>query len=236
MWLGCLDSNQGMQESKSCALPTWLHPKQMAEPTRFELAISGVTGRRVNQTTPRLRIKWCGRRDLNPYRINSYKALNLARLPIPPLPLLQWNGADDRSRTGDPFLTMEVLCLLSYIGPLMMLRDKWSGRRDSNSQPSRWQRDALPIELLPHGGRNRARTCDPLLVRQVLSQLSYSPWVFFVWSGQFQSIPGVFADVNRLLRKNSPFCPEGICQSLLWPKFFHVPNKGVWSPDEKYRQ
>ena len=28
-----------------------------------------------------------------------------------------------------------------------------------------------------NGGRNRARTCDPLLVRQVLSQLSYSPMV-----------------------------------------------------------
>ncbi len=27
-----------------------------------------------------------------------------------------------------------------------------------------------------NGGRNRARTCDPLLVRQVLSQLSYSPF------------------------------------------------------------
>ena len=25
------------------------------------------------------------------------------------------------------------------------------------------------------GGSNRARTCDPLLVRQVLSQLSYAP-------------------------------------------------------------
>ena len=28
------------------------------------------------------------------------------------------------------------------------------------------------------GGRNRARTCDPLLVRQVLCQLSYSPEAF----------------------------------------------------------
>ena len=28
-------------------------------------------------------------------------------------------GADGRSRTGDPFLTMEVLCLLSYIGLLL---------------------------------------------------------------------------------------------------------------------
>lgn len=25
-WLRCLDSNQSMQESKSCALPAWLHP------------------------------------------------------------------------------------------------------------------------------------------------------------------------------------------------------------------
>ncbi len=25
------------------------------------------------------------------------------------------------------------------------------------------------------GGNNRARTCDPLLVRQMLSQLSYAP-------------------------------------------------------------
>src|SRR6056297_3424295 len=113
----------------------------------------------------------------------------------------------------------------------------WSGRRDSNSRPSPWQGDALPLshfrikiwwrgtesncrhrdfqspalptELPRHllaeptglepatsgvtgrhpkptrprlhvfliaGGRNRARTCDPLLVRQVLSQLSYSPF------------------------------------------------------------
>ena len=53
----------------------------------------------------------------------------------------------------------------------------WSGRRDSNPRPSPWQGDALPTEPLPHmcGGNNRARTCDPLLVRQMLSQLSYAP-------------------------------------------------------------
>ena len=28
-----------------------------------------------------------------------------------------------------------------------------------------------------YGGHNRARTCDPLLVRQVLSQLSYAPFL-----------------------------------------------------------
>lgn len=34
-----------------------------------------------------------------------------------------------------------------------------------------------PFEY-PFGGNNRARTCDPLLVRQVLSQLSYAPLSF----------------------------------------------------------
>ena len=29
--------------------------------------------------------------------------------------------------------------------------------------------------ISPLGGNNRARTCDPLLVRQMLSQLSYAP-------------------------------------------------------------
>ena len=31
------------------------------------------------------------------------------------------------------------------------------------------------MQVLFHGGNNRARTCDPLLVRQMLSQLSYAP-------------------------------------------------------------
>ena len=31
------------------------------------------------------------------------------------------------------------------------------------------------VVLKTHGGNNRARTYDPLLVRQMLSQLSYAP-------------------------------------------------------------
>jgi hypothetical protein len=30
------------------------------------------------------------------------------------------------------------------------------------------------------GGNNRDRTCDPLLVRQVLSQLSYAPEILYI--------------------------------------------------------
>ena len=36
-------------------------------------------------------------------------------------------------------------------------------------------RRSKPTELPGHDGNNRARTCDPLLVRQMLSQLSYAP-------------------------------------------------------------
>ena len=57
--------------------------------------------------------------------------------------------------------------LQSHALPLGYGAKKWSGQRDSNSLPPPWQGGA--------GGNNRARTCDPLLVRQVLSRLSYAP-------------------------------------------------------------
>ena len=62
-------------------------------------------------------------------------------------------------------------------------KKKWSGKRDSNSRHLPWQGNALPLShsrifqylVIKFGGNNRARTCDPLLVRQMLSQLSYAP-------------------------------------------------------------
>ncbi len=50
--------------------------------------------------------------------------------------------AHDRNRTGDLFLTKEVLCRLSYMGDCNF---KWSGKRDSNPRPSAWKADALPL-------------------------------------------------------------------------------------------
>ena len=47
------------------------------------------------------------------------------------------SGAHIRTRTGDLFLTKEVLYLLSYVG------FNWSGKRDSNPRPSAWKADAL---------------------------------------------------------------------------------------------
>ena len=56
--------------------------------------------------------------------------------------------ADDRTRTDNLLITNQLLCQLSHIGIM---------------------------NLYSLSGTNRARTCDPLLVRQVLSQLSYDP-------------------------------------------------------------
>ncbi len=52
----------------------------------------------------------------------------------------------------------------------------WSGKRDSDPRHLPWQGSALPLSYSrKYGGSNRARTYDPLLVRQMLSQLSYTP-------------------------------------------------------------
>src|SRR5690625_4203961 len=54
---------------------------------------------------------------------------------------------------------------------------KWCRPEDLNPQPTDYKSVALPIELgrlSINGGGCRARTCDPLLVRQVLSQLRQS--------------------------------------------------------------
>ena len=52
----------------------------------------------------------------------------------------------------------------------------WRPGTGSNRRPLAWQASVLTNWTTgPCGGNNRARTCDPLLVRQMLSQLSYAP-------------------------------------------------------------
>jgi hypothetical protein len=76
---------------------------------------------------------------------------------------------DGRTRTGgwgfaDP-------CLATW----PRHRTMWSGRRDSNSRPSPWQGDALPLSHFRSikGAEEQNRTADTMIFSHVLYQLSY---------------------------------------------------------------
>ena len=53
-----------------------------------------------------------------------------------------------------------------------------NGLEPSTSSVTGWRANRLHHKAIYNGGNNRARTCDLLLVRQMLSQLSYAPVPF----------------------------------------------------------
>ena len=85
-------------------------------------------------------------------------------------------GASGRNRTNDTRIFSPLLYQLSYRGIWGFSSSAWRPGTGSNRRPLAWQASVLTNWTTgPCGGNNRARTCDPLLVRQMLSQLSYAP-------------------------------------------------------------
>ena len=82
------------------------------------------------------------------------------------------NKADDRTRTDNLLITNQLLCQLSHIGLAVKLSG-WRRIRTFESVANRFTVCPLwPLGNPSKYGTYRARTYDPLLVRQMLSQLS----------------------------------------------------------------
>ena len=84
-----------------------------------------------------------GHSGIHPYKINHLSYRFRSVLSIV--------QADDRTRTDNLLITNQLLCQLSHIGKSAY---------------------AVPTCNRDKYGAYRTRTCDPLLVRQMLSQLS----------------------------------------------------------------
>ena len=93
-------------------------------------------------------------------------------------------GGDERNRTADPLLARQVLSQLSYAPTFLLLSAKTclvglSGLEPLTSRLSGVRSNQLSykpiLKSFDFSGDEEIRTLDPLLARQVLSQLSYIP-------------------------------------------------------------
>ena len=118
--------------------------------------------------------KWSGRRDLNP-RPQPWQGcalpLSYFRLSSRVIvwwrdPESNWGHADFQSAALPTELSRRVFKEVAGLTRLELATSGVTGRR-SNRLSYNPVLSIITIEKIP-GGRNRVRTCDPLLVRQVL--------------------------------------------------------------------
>ena len=71
-------------------------------------------------------------------------------------------------------------------------KSKWWAQMDSNHRPHAYQACALTTwAMRPFGGDEEDRTPDPLLAKQVLSQLSYTPIALLLLFSIFRFLSGI---------------------------------------------
>ena len=99
----------------------------------------------------------------------------------------------------------------SLSSPLMLYMATRNGLEPSTSSVTGWRANRLHHRA-KYGGNNRARTCDPMLVRHVLSQLSYAPI-------PFRSGSSHLSDVDHYTQ-NLRFCQEFF--KLFLQKYFSL--------------
>ena len=110
---------------KTRCLTAWLYPNKVVSPLGFEPKTHGLEGR--------CSIQLSYGPTLIPRDIRrSFKK----------------NGADDENRT-------HTTSLEGWSSAIELHPQIWSGRRDSNSRPSPWQGDALPLSHFRKFGRGR---------------------------------------------------------------------------------
>ena len=96
---------------------------------------------------------------------------------IPPQILFKWSWR--RESNSQPADYKSAALPLSHTSESLKKLATWNGLEPSTSSVTGWHSNQLNYQAI-FGGRNRARTYDPLLVRQVLSQLSYTPEAFYL--------------------------------------------------------
>ena len=109
--------------------------------------------------------------------------LHLGKVALYQMSYTRKFGASGRNRTNDTRIFSPLLYLLSYRGirgsklpqyAICVIMATPNGLEPSTSSVTGWRANRLHHRA-KYGGNNRARTCDLLLVRQMLSQLSYAP-------------------------------------------------------------
>ena len=87
---------------------------------------------------------------------------------------MKFFGASCRSRTNNLLITSQLLCHWANEAYYKIKMATQKGLEPSTSGVTGQHSNQLSYWAKFNGGNNRDRTCDPLLVRQMLSQLSYA--------------------------------------------------------------